>query len=115
MPSYRAGGGSRRCRDAAAAPVDDAVAQVRAKLLRLARAQGLIPPEDAPAADIPAAGPDLAAPAGDKPHDDPIAQVREKLARLARAQGLTPPVDPTTMSLSQVRDRSRGPGGSRLF
>jgi len=43
--------------DPAAAPVDDAIAQVRAKLLRLAHAQGLIPPPDDP---LPASA-DLAA------------------------------------------------------
>jgi hypothetical protein len=44
---------------AGAAPVDDAIAQVRANLLRLAHAQGLIPPpDDPPEGDPPPAAPD---------------------------------------------------------
>jgi hypothetical protein len=77
-------------------PADDPIAQVRAKLLRLARAQGLVPPSDDPEDDPPTADPDPAAaeatdPVDAPPDDDPIAQVRAKLERLARAQGLLPP------------------------
>ena len=77
-------------------PADDPIAQVRAKLLRLARAQGLIPPsdesEDVPLTDDPApAAPDAVDPPPAPPDDDPIAQVRAKLERLARGQGLVPP------------------------
>ncbi len=79
-------------------PADDPIAQVRAKLLRLARAQGLVPPsddsEDVPLTDDPApAAPDAVDPPRAPPDDDPIAQVRAKLERLARAQGLVPPSD----------------------
>ncbi len=77
-------------------PADDPIAQVRAKLLRLARAQGLVPPsddpEDVPSTDDPApAAADATDPPRAPPDDDPIAQVRVKLERLARAQGLVPP------------------------
>ena len=81
------------------APADDPIAQVRAKLLRLARAQGLVPPSDDPEDVPPTADPacppaaDAADPPGAPPDDDPIAQVRAKLERLARAQGLVPPSD----------------------
>ena len=76
-------------------PADDPIAQVRAKLLRLARAQGLVPPSDDPEDDPPTGDPDPAAaeatdPVHAPPDDDPIAQVRAKLERLARAQGLVP-------------------------
>ncbi len=79
-------------------PADDPIAQVRAKLLRLARAQGLVPPSDDPEDEPPTADPAPAAPdptdlADAPPDDDPIAQVRAKLERLARAQGLIPPSD----------------------
>jgi hypothetical protein len=96
-------------------PADDPIAQVRAKLLRLARAQGLVPPSDDPEDDPPTAGPDPAAaeatdatdPPGAPPDDDPIAQVRAKLERLARAQGLVPPSgdpedDPPTADAAPV-------------
>ena len=77
-------------------PADDPIAQVRAKLLRLARAQGLVPPSDDPedvplTADPAPAAPDQTGLTDDPPDDDPIAQVRAKLERLARAQGLVPP------------------------
>lgn len=76
-------------------PADDPIAQVRAKLLRLARAQGLIPPSGDPEDDPPTADPAPAADAAEPPlappDDDPIAQVRAKLERLALAQGLVPP------------------------
>ena len=77
-------------------PADDPIAQVRAKLLRLARAQGLVPPSDdpedvPPTADPAPAAPDQADLTDAPPDDDPIAQVRAKLERLARAQGLVPP------------------------
>ncbi len=78
-------------------PADDPIAQVRAKLLRLARAQGLVPPSDDPEDDSttdPAqAASDVGDPTGIAPDDNPIARVRAKLERLARAQGLIPPVD----------------------
>ena len=79
-------------------PADDPIAQVRAKLLRLARAQGLVPPSDDPEDVLPTADSAPAAPEptdapGAPPDDDPIAQVRAKLERLARAQGLVPPSD----------------------
>ncbi len=97
------------------APADDPIAQVRAKLLRLARAQGLVPPSDDPE-DVPlTADPapvapgatDAADPPGAPPDDDPIAQVRAKLERLARAQGLVPPSgdpedDPSTADPAPV-------------
>jgi hypothetical protein len=78
------------------APADDPIAQVRAKLLRLARAQGLVPPSDDPedvplTADPSPAAPDATDPPEAPPDDDPIAQVRAKIERLARAQGLVPP------------------------
>jgi Family of unknown function (DUF5681) len=79
-------------------PADDPIAQVRAKLLRLARTQGLVPPSDDPEDEPPSADPAPAASdqtdlTGAPPDDDPIAQVRAKLERLARAQGLIPPSD----------------------
>lgn len=79
-------------------PADDPIAQVRAKLLRLARAQGLVPPfddpdDDPPTADPAPAAPDATDPPPAPPDVDPIAQVRAKLERLARAQGLIPPSD----------------------
>ncbi len=90
-------------------PADDPIAQVRAKLLRLARAQGLLPSSDAPpAAAAPPAAPDPtdtqppdgdqadpgpADAAGSAPADDPTAQLREKLHRLASARGPLPPSD----------------------
>ena len=79
-------------------PADDPIAQVRAKLLRLARAQGLVPPSDDPEDEPPAGDaspdpPDATDITGVTPEDDPIAQVRAKLERLARAQGLIPPSD----------------------
>jgi len=79
-------------------PADDLIAQVRAKLLRLARAQGLIPPSDDAEDDPPTTDPaqavcDVTDPTGIAPEDDPIASVRAKLERLARAQGPIPPVD----------------------
>ena len=79
-------------------PADDPIAQVRAKLLRLARAQGLVPPSDdpedvPPTADPAPAAPEAIDPPDAPPDDDPIAQVRAKLERLARAQGLVPPSD----------------------
>lgn len=62
-------------------PADDPIAQVRAKLLRLARAQGLVPPSDDPEDVLPTANSAPAAPEaidapGAPPDDDPIAQVR---------------------------------------
>jgi Family of unknown function (DUF5681) len=74
-------------------PIDDPIAQVRAKLLRLAQARGLVPPSDTPpAAPAPPANPDRTAPdpsdPGTTPDDDPIAQVSVKLQRLAQARGL---------------------------
>jgi Family of unknown function (DUF5681) len=94
------------------APADDPIAQVRAKLLRLARAQGLVPPSDdpedvSPTADPTPAAPDATDPPGAPPDDHPIAQVRAKLERLARAQGLVPPSgdpedDPPTAAPSPV-------------
>jgi Family of unknown function (DUF5681) len=79
-------------------PDDDPIAQVRAKLLRLARAQGLVPPSDDPEGDPPADDPSPDAPdaidlTAAMPEDDPITQVRAKLERLARAQSLVPPSD----------------------
>jgi hypothetical protein len=79
-------------------PADDPIAQVRAKLLRLARAQGLVPTSDDPEDVPPIADPEPAAldatdPPPVPPDDDPIAQVRAKLERLARTQGLVPPSD----------------------
>jgi Family of unknown function (DUF5681) len=75
-------------------PADDPIAQVRAKLLRLARAQGLVPPsDDPPTADPLPDMPDATDPPGITPEDDPITQVRAKLRHLARAQGLIPPSD----------------------
>lgn len=90
-------------------PIDDPIAQVRAKLLRLAQARGLVPSSDAPpAAAPPPAAPDptdtqppdgdqadpgLADAAGSIPDDDPTAQLRERLYRLASARGLIPPSD----------------------
>jgi len=77
-------------------PADDPIAQVRAKILRLARAQGLVPPSDDPEDDPPSDDPSPDAPdatdlTAAMPEDDPIAQVRAKLER--RAQSLVPPSD----------------------
>jgi Family of unknown function (DUF5681) len=98
-------------------PADDPIAQVRAKLLRLARAQGLVPPSDDPEDDPPADHPSPAAPDLNDatPDDDPIAQVRAKLERLARAQGLIPPSDdpldgPPTADPAPVAGDSTDPG-----
>jgi hypothetical protein len=99
-------------------PADDPIAQVRAKLLRLARAQGLVPPSDDPEDDPPTADPDPTAaeatdpdPVHAPPDDDPIAQVRAKLERLARAQGLLPPSgdpDPAAADASDPDDAATG-------
>jgi hypothetical protein len=101
-------------------PADDPIAQVRAKLLRLARAQGLVPPSDDPEDVPPTADPapavlDATDPPGALPDDDPIAQVRAKLERLARAQGLVPPSDdlegdPPTADPAPVAPDATDPG-----
>ena len=93
-------------------PEDDPIAQVRAKLLRLARAQGLVPPSDdpedvPPTADPAPAAADTTDPPRVPPDDDPIIQVRAKLERLARVQGLVPPSgdpedDPPTADAAPV-------------
>ncbi|HEV2097725.1 MAG TPA: hypothetical protein VGR45_02230, partial [Stellaceae bacterium] len=85
-------------------PADDPIAQVRAKLYRLAEARGLLPSSDAPpAVGTPPATPDPIEtdpadpapidPAGNTADDDPIAQLRAKLHRLANARGLVSPSD----------------------
>ena len=100
-------------------PADDPIAQVRAKLHRLARAQGLVPPDDdledvLPTADPAPAAPDATDPPPAPPDDDPIAQVRAKLERLARAQGLVPPSgdpedDPPTADPAPVASDATDP------
>jgi hypothetical protein len=102
-------------------PADDPIAQVRAKLYRLARDRGLVPPSDAsPATDPAPAAPDPtgnepADPSGETPDDDPIAQMRAKLQRLAEARGLIPSSDapPDAAAPSEVSGETDPDDGSR--
>ena len=100
-------------------PADDPIAQVRARLYRLARDRGLVPPSDAPPTADPApaapepADTEPADPSGETPDDDPIAQMRVKLQRLAEARGLIPTRDAAAPSAASDQtdpdDGSRGP------
>ena len=102
-------------------PADDPIAQVRAKLYRLARDRGLVPLPDAPPAADPApAAPDAtdaqpADPSGETPDDDPIAQMRAKLQRLAEARGLipSPGAPPDAAAPSEVSGETDPDDGSR--